>query len=161
MFQSGPIRGLQRKARCCKDWPVSGSRTARASRDHWLLCRTSEAAHPCKNFEGKVRIESDKGETLRQELVRCAMGVGGLTVIGTSGYGWCTLGDWRNIGNAGILGCRSAKGRFCLNRTSRIERTGVLRSGAIVAGDGVARGLTTPALRSEDRKSVSTHSSTQ
>ena len=71
------------------------------------------------------------------------MGVGDLTVIGTSGDGWCTLGDWRIIGDAGILGCRSAKGSFCLNRMLRIERTGILRWRAVVAGGGVARGVTT------------------
>ena len=67
------------------------------------------------------------------------MGVGGSTVIGTSDDGWCTLGDWQKIGDAGIVGCRSTKCRFCLKRTSQ----GVLRWVAIVAGGGVVRGVTT------------------
>ena len=75
--------------------------------------------------------------------MRCAMTVGGSNVIRTSGNDWCILGDWHNIGDAGILRCRSAKGSFFLNRTLRIERTGVLRSGAVVAGGGIARGVTT------------------
>ena len=108
-----------------------------------MPCRTAELAYAFKNSEGNVRLEAAKGEILRQERVRCAIGVGGLTVIGTSGDGWCTLGDWLNIGDAGVLGCRSAKDSFCLNRTSWIERMGVLRWGAIVAGGGVARGVTT------------------
>ena len=87
MFQSGPISGWRQKTQCSKDWNVSGSRTSRASGDHWLPCRTSEAAHPSKNSEVKVQLEEDKGETLRRERVRCAMGVGGLTVIDTSGDG--------------------------------------------------------------------------
>ena len=41
------------------------------------------------------------------------------------------------------MGCRSAKGIFCLNRTSRIERTGVLRWGAVVSSGGFVRGVTT------------------
>ena len=108
-----------------------------------MPCRTAELAYAFKNSEGNVRLEAAKGEILRQERVRCAIGVGGLTVIGTSGDGWCTLGDWLNIGDAGVLGCRSAKDSFCLNRTSWIERMGVLRWGAIVAGGGVARAPTT------------------
>ena len=36
------------------------------------------------------------------------MGVDGLTVIGTSGDVWCTLGDWRNIGV--VLGGGVARG---------------------------------------------------
>ena len=111
--------------------------------DHWLPCRTSEAAHPSKNSEGKVWIEAAKCETLRRERVRCAMVFGLSTVIGTYGNGWCTFGDRRNIGDAAILGCRSAKGSFCLNRMSRIERKGVLQWGSIVAGGGVARCVTT------------------
>ena len=71
------------------------------------------------------------------------MGVGGLTVISTSGDGWCTLGYWSNIGNAGSVGCWSTKGSFCLNIMSRIEQTGVLRWGAVVSGGGFARGVTT------------------
>ena len=143
MFQSGPIHRWRRRVRCSNDWPVSGSITARDSGDHWLPCRTSEASHHCKNLEGNVWLEAAKGDTLRHERVRCAIGVGGLTVTCTSADGWCTLGDWRNIGDSGIVWCRSAKGRFCLNRTSRIERTYVLQFGAVVAGGGVARGVTT------------------
>ena len=81
-----------------------GSRTERASGDHWLPCRTSDAAHPCKNLEGKVRLEAAKGDTLRRERVRCAMGVGGKLGVGTAGDGWCTLGDRHNIGDDGIAG---------------------------------------------------------
>ena len=104
---------------------------------------TSEAAHLSKNLEGNVRLEAAKGDMWTREGVRCAMGVGGSTVIVTSGDGWCTLGDWRNIGDAGILGFRLAKGSFCLNRTTRIELTGILRWGAVVAGGGVAKGVNT------------------
>ena len=84
----------------------------RASGYHWFPCRTSESADPSKNLEGNVRLEAAKGDMLRREGVWCAMGVGGLTVIVTSGDGWCTLGDRRNNGNAGILECRLAKGSF-------------------------------------------------
>ena len=112
MFQSGPIRGWRRRDRCSKDWPVSGSRTESDSGDHWLPCRTSEAAHPCKNSEGKVRLEASKCDTLRREQVRCAMAVDGSPGVGTTCDGWCTLGDWRNIGDDGIAGCRSARGSF-------------------------------------------------
>ena len=38
--------------------------------------------------------------------------------------------------------CRLANGSFCLNRTSWIERTGVLWWGAVVAGGGVTIGVT-------------------
>ena len=75
--------------------------------------------------------------------MQCAMGVGGSTVISTAGAGWCTPVDWRNIGDAGIVRCRSASGIFCLDRTSRVERTGVLRWGDFVADAGVARGVNT------------------
>ena len=106
MFQSGLICGWRQRARCSKDFPFSGTRTARVSRDHLLPCSTSKAVHPCKTSEGKVWLEAAKGETLRQERVRCALVVRGSTVIVTSGDGWCTLGDQHNIGYAGIVGCR-------------------------------------------------------
>ena len=61
--QSGPIHGWRQRDRCSKDWPVSGYRTESSSGDHWLPCRTSEAALPCKNSEGKVRLEVAKGDT--------------------------------------------------------------------------------------------------
>ena len=112
MFQSVLIHGWRRRARCYKDWPVLGSKTERASGDHWLPCRTSEAAHPSINSEGKVRLEAAKGDTLRQEWVRCAMGVVGSPGVGTTDDGWCTLGDWHNIGYDGIAGCRSERGIF-------------------------------------------------
>ena len=89
-----------------------GGRNERASGYHWLPFRTSYAAHPCKNLEVKFRLEEAKGDTLRQELVRCAMGVGGSLVVGTAGDGWCTLGDRRNIGADGIGGCRSERDSF-------------------------------------------------
>ena len=98
--------------RCSKDWPVSGSVTERASGDHWLPCRSSDADHPFKNSEEKVRLEVDKGDTLRRERVRCEMGIVGLPVVGTAGDGWCTLGYCRNIGADEIGGCRSARGSF-------------------------------------------------
>ena len=85
MFQLGPIRGCRRRDGCYKDWPVFGSITESASRDHWLPCRTSEEAHSGKNSDGKVRIEAAKGDNLRQELVRCYMGVGGSPGVGTAG----------------------------------------------------------------------------
>ena len=65
---------------------------------------TSDAAHPCKNSEGKVRLEAAKGDTLRRDRVRCDIGVGGLPVVGTASDGWCTLGNWRNIGDDCIAG---------------------------------------------------------
>ena len=71
------------------------------------------------------------------------MGVGVLPVIGTDGDGWCTLGDRRNIGDAGSARCRSARGSFYLDRTLWIDRTGVLRWGDVVVDVGVARGVTT------------------
>ena len=78
-----------------------------------------------------------------QERLRCAVGVGGSTAIVAAGDGCCTLGDRRNIGDADITGCRSVRGSFCFDRTSRIERTGVLWWGDVVADGGVARGATT------------------
>ena len=113
-----PFLGLRRRSRCSKDWPVSGYRTARASGDHWLPCRTSEADHPCKNLEGKVWLEAANGETLRQERVLCAMCVGGSTVIGTAGDGWCTLGDRFNIGDAVTERCGLSIRACCGGETS-------------------------------------------
>ena len=116
---------------------MSGSSTESASGDHWLPCRTSDAAHPCKNSEGKVWLEEDKGDTLRQEWVQCAMGVGGFFGFGTAGN-WCTLGDRHNIGDDVIAGCRLARGIFLLARTLRIVVRGVatLGGGSMFVGEG-------------------------
>ena len=75
--------------------------------------------------------------------MRCDMGVGGSTVIGTSGDSWCTLGDRRKIGDSGIMGCRSVKGSCCLNITPWIQQTGVLLWRDVVVGGGFDRGVTT------------------
>ena len=61
-------------------------------------------------MEGKVWLDEDKVDTLRQERVQCAMGVGGSPVVGTTVDGWCTLGDRRNIATDGIGGCRLPRG---------------------------------------------------
>ena len=106
-----------------------------ATVEHWLPCRTSDAAHPCNNSEGQVRLTAAKGDTLRRERVRYAMGVGGSFVVVTAGD-WCTLGDRRNIGDDGISGCPLARGIFCLVITSRIFVRGVstLGGGGTCAG---------------------------
>ena len=64
-----------------------------------------------ENLERKVRLEVYKFDTLRQEQVQCAVGVGGLFGVGTAND-WCTLGYRRNIGDDGIAGCRLARGIF-------------------------------------------------
>ena len=138
MFQSGPIHGWRRRARCSKECPVSGSSTENASGDHWLPCRTSDTAHHCNKSEGKVRLEADKGDNLRRERVWCAMGVGGSPGVGTVSDGWCTLGDRIKIGDDGIAGCRSAGDSFGLASTSRIVARGMptLGGGGTCAGEG-------------------------
>ena len=71
------------------------------------------------------------------------MGFGGLTVIGTAGDGWCTLGDRKNIGYARIVGCWLEKGILCLDITLRIEQTGMLLWEDGIADGGVTIGVTT------------------
>ena len=94
-----------------------------------FLAGPFDAVHPCKNLEGKVRIEANRGDTLRQERVRCAMGFGGSPGVGTVSDGWCTLGDRRNIGDDVFAECRSAGGSFLLARTLRIVARGVTTRG--------------------------------
>ena len=112
VFQSGPICGWLQRARCSKYFPVLGSITESSSGDHWLPFRTSNTAQPCKNSEGKVWLEAAKCDTLMLEWVWCAIGVGGSSGVGTAGGSLCTLGDQRNIGDDGIVRCRSARGSF-------------------------------------------------
>ena len=121
MSQYEPSRGWRRSAQCSRDWPVSGSRTESARGDHWLPFRTSEAAQPLMNSEGKVLLAAVRGDSLRQARVQWATGAGSSTLIGASGE-VCTLGD-RHSGGDGSSGCSSANlGSFCLNRVSRTER---------------------------------------